>query len=289
MGGEADPLEAILLLLRGVLGSEARETIEHVLTSDTEPSAMHAARVFPGLARRTGRAPLPTTPTLKGPTDAVPTSAWTLDVAARVAVLLAVARRQPDALVDTATRVYRAGDTSEKIAVLRCLPLLEDGERLVSLALDAGRTNETPLFAAIATHNPFPARHYPELEFDKLVMKAAFLGLGLDHVVGVVERANAELARMALDHIDERESAGRSFTPTIWLAITPALPAEALPRMVRYAAHDDEEHRVAVARGLAVTKDPALRALLEERLSAEPSPRVRAVLEAARAPADRRE
>lgn len=174
----------------------------------------HSAEIAPAFAaapRQVGRAPLPPGPPLAGPDDPVPTAGWTTDDAARAVLLLAAGTGA--AVWD----LYRGADSGEKRAIVRALPLLDDGAALLDLALDAGRTNESDLFAALATHNPFPQRHYAELEWNKLVMKAVFLGLPVGAIVGLERRANRELSRMADDYAAERRSAARPCPDDLWL------------------------------------------------------------------------
>lgn len=162
-----------------------------------------AGPAFVSAGRRVGRGPLAAGEPLPGADEPVPTEGWTVDDAARVVLLLAAG----DA--GLALELYREGDSREKRAVLRALPLLADGERLLEIALDAGRTNESDLFAALACDNPYPARHYQERAFNQLVMKAAFVGAPIARIAGLERRANRELCRMALDYVDQQESAGR--------------------------------------------------------------------------------
>jgi hypothetical protein len=240
---------------------------------------------FAQAARRIGRQPLAVDPdeTLAGPLDPVPLAGFSADVAGRVALLMALGETRPQALNDTVDALYREGDTGEKIAVVRALPLLPDQERWVWLALDAGRTNETDLFRAVACDNPFPARHYPELEFNKLVMKAAFVRAPVERIVGLLRRANPELSRMAMEHIDEQESAGRSFVSELWPAIAVHPPPGAIGRMLGYASHSVGAQRLGAARGLAVAAQPRTRSFLAERLELERDDAVReALLEAVR-------
>jgi hypothetical protein len=163
-----------------------------------------AGPAFVSAGRRVGRGPLAAGEPLPGSSDPVPTLGWTVDDTARVLLLLAAG---DPALTET---LYREGDSREKRAVLRALPLLADDERYLAIALDAGRTNESDLFAALACDNPYPARHYGEPEWNKLVMKAAFVGAPLARIVGLERRSNRELCRMALDYADQQESAGRA-------------------------------------------------------------------------------
>ena len=105
--------------------------------------------------------------------------------------------------------VYLRGDFREQAAVLKSLPFLPDCARFVDMAIDACRTNVLDVFEAIAYENPFPARHFPDANFNQLVMKAIFMGLTVDRIVGLAARNSGELKRMATDFAAERRAAGR--------------------------------------------------------------------------------
>jgi hypothetical protein len=188
-----------------------RATADGITGGDLEP----AGAAFVSAGRRLGRGALAAGEPLPGSSDPVPTEGWTVDDAARVLVLLAAG---DPGLIQT---LYREGDSREKRAVVRALPLLDAGERFLELALDAGRTNESDLFAALACDNPYPARHYGEREWNKLVMKAAFVGAPLARIVGLDRRGNRELCRMALDYIDQQESAARAVPPDLDRLVAP--------------------------------------------------------------------
>ena len=80
------------------------------------------------------------------------------------------------------------------------------------------------IFEAIACENPYPARHFPELNFNQMVLKAAFNGVALARVVGLSSRLNAELARMASDYASERRAAGRSVPADLGLVMKGVTP-----------------------------------------------------------------
>ena len=244
-----------------------------------EPTLAH----FTAAARRLGRDVLPAEPdaSLPGPDDPVPVSVLTCDAAGRVALLLAVAEGSAPAVESIVWKAYREGDTREKIAVVRALPLLPGGARFVPVALDAGRINETALFQALASDNPFPARHYPELELNKLVLKAAFVGAPIDRITGLLRRANPELARAAMEYIDQQESAGRAFPPDLWLAIAPHPPPGAVGRMLGYLSHAVAAQRGGAAHGLRIVAQLRTASFLEERLGAERDPAVKTAIERA--------
>jgi hypothetical protein len=104
---------------------------------------------------------------------------------------------------------YRGGDSDERCAVLRALPLLPEPERFAPLAADACRSSVRPIFEAIACENPFPARHLSALHFNQMILKALFLDVPLARVHGFDGRRGDELTRMARDYAAERRAAGR--------------------------------------------------------------------------------
>jgi hypothetical protein len=127
------------------------------------------------------------------------------------ALLLLVACRR--ALGDTRARLvdrlFRTGDSDERIALLAVLPALPGASAYVATAVEACRSNVRDVFEAIACENEYPARHFSAPAFNQMVMKAIFWGVSLARVRGLSERQNADLERMARDYGAERRSAGR--------------------------------------------------------------------------------
>lgn len=119
----------------------------------------------------------------------------------------AAARIDPLPLCD---ELFRHGDAREQQAILSALPLLPSPERFVPLARSASRSNVLPVFEALACDNPFPARHFSDEAFAQLVLKVLFVGLPLARVVGLRDRIDGELQRMARDYASERRAAGRA-------------------------------------------------------------------------------
>jgi hypothetical protein len=71
------------------------------------------------------------------------------------------------------------------------------------------------VFEAIACDNPYPARFFPDLNFNQLVLKAFFTGVAVQRIVGLADRRNAELVRMAQAYASERLAAGRTVPPDL--------------------------------------------------------------------------
>jgi len=138
--------------------------------------------------------------------------------AARLLLLLAASRRlSTEEFQRLVHSCYRGGDTSEREAVLRALPLLPEAERFVPIARDACRTHVQPLFEAIACDSPYPARFFSEDAFNQLVLKAVFLEIPLRRIDGLQDRRTPELARMGRAYASERAAAGRSIPDDLTL------------------------------------------------------------------------
>jgi hypothetical protein len=149
-------------------------------------------------------------------------SHWTLEDAGRLLFLLARHAHAKDAgqAAADATACYEQGDTREQQSWMRGVALLPDAGQYLPLVVDACRTNILPLFEAVACDNPYPARYFPERNFNQMVLKALFNNVALARIQRLADRANPELSRMAGDYEAERRAAGRSVPGDIALAMT---------------------------------------------------------------------
>ncbi|KYF65695.1 hypothetical protein BE11_38580 [Sorangium cellulosum] len=177
---------------------------------------------FTAAARALGKAPLVPQADERDALKAAGVSAaidgWPLDELGRATMIALVSRDLPASDLDPLLwACYQQGDSRERQALLRALPFVTGAERFVPLAVDACRTNELPAFEAIACENPYPAAHFPDLNFNQMVLKAMFMGVALARIVGLEQRRSGELARMAEDFASERRAAGRSVPADIGL------------------------------------------------------------------------
>lgn len=152
----------------------------------------------------------------------LPFDRWGLEDAARAMLLLTHAdglAGDADAFVAAALDCYEQGDSGEQQSWLRAVSLLPYADRLLPSVVDACRTNILPVFESVACENPYPARHFPERNFNQMVLKVLFNNVALARIVGLPGRLNPELTRMALDYASERRAAGRFVPSDISLAI----------------------------------------------------------------------
>jgi len=114
---------------------------------------------------------------------------------------------------------FRYTDEGESCALFRAIPLCPNPERFLWRVSDGCRTNMTSVFESIAFDSPFPVTHFDDVAWNQLVIKGIFIGVNLARVYGLDERLSPELARIALDLVEERRSAGRDVQTDLWMTI----------------------------------------------------------------------
>lgn len=187
--------------------------------AESAPSELIGA--FTLVSRKIGKLPLqldfPALPTPKG--------GWDASLCARMTLLVRFAdSHSRDEQRRAVSELFYKGDSAEQCAVLRALSLLADPGAHSLVATDGVRSHVQPVFEAIACENPYPQKHLDEAAFNQLVMKALFTGVEVARIVGLGERLNSELRRMAIDFKAEREAAGRPVPADLAFVITPANP-----------------------------------------------------------------
>src|SRR5262249_62354972 len=93
-------------------------------------------------------------------------------------------------------------------ALVAVPPSLPQPGELRDFAAEACRTSMQDVFEAIAAENPYPSAHFPEPNFNQMVLKAVFVGAAVDRIEGLYRRVTPELRRMAEDYAAERRGAG---------------------------------------------------------------------------------
>ena len=99
------------------------------------------------------------------------------------------------------------------------------------------------VFEANGCDSTYPAQHFDEVAWRQLCMKTLFVESPLWRVVGVDERADSELARMALDLVDERRSASRNVYPELWMCMGTEPTERALSAIEQELSGADELSR----------------------------------------------
>ncbi|NQV98214.1 MAG: EboA domain-containing protein [Rhodospirillales bacterium] len=192
---------------------------------------------------------------------------WSLDVAARVCFLVTLSKELSKPFAERFKSLHRTADLGELLALFSGLPLYAAPESLVLLAADGLRTNIKAEFEAVAHRNPFPAEQFDQNPWNNMVLKALFVGVLLEPIQGLDERANPELARILRDYAHERWAADRLVSPELWRCIGPFAQDEDLADFQRVIEHGHATEKKAVALALTTAPESAGKADLCARLS----------------------
>ncbi|MDX9669150.1 MULTISPECIES: EboA domain-containing protein [unclassified Pseudomonas] len=151
---------------------------------------------------------------------ALPDSRWNLIQLARALLLAQVLEQSPPVGQRPLLRqLFLWGDDQEKVATLKAFDWFDGHGLCVELALQAGRTSNSQVFAALALDTLYPSRHYPERAFHQLVLKALGMGLDVRRLIGLAQRRSVTLNQLALDLLEEQLAADRTVSAGLPLAI----------------------------------------------------------------------
>jgi len=188
-------------------------------------------------------------------------SHWDSLQAARTILLLQLPQEKTSWLT-TVQQLFETADMYEQQALYAALPLLPFVEDLVPRAIEGCRTNMSLVFDAIALHNPYPARFFPEANWNQLVLKAIFMQRPLYQIQQLDQRRNSALAAMGVDFAHERWAAGRAVMPELWRLVAPFLDENVLADLKKVLASADPNERAAGALALHESSYPAAKELL---------------------------
>jgi hypothetical protein len=134
---------------------------------------------------------------------------WSADEAARVLILGASHGGDDQAFAARVDRLCTTAEVTEHIAYLKGFAIFPAPTLLYGRAREGVRSAITPIFAAIACHNPYPFDHFDEDAWNQMVVKAVFNGVPIETIVGLRERRNGDVVQMMRDLVSERRAAGR--------------------------------------------------------------------------------
>jgi hypothetical protein len=134
---------------------------------------------------------------------------WATDEAARILILGASHGGDDQAFAARVDRLCTMAEVTEYIAYLKGFAIFPAPKLLYGRAREGVRSAITPVFAAIACHNPYPFDHFDEDAWNQMVVKSVFNGVPIETIVGLQERRNPEVVQMLRDLVSERHAAGR--------------------------------------------------------------------------------
>jgi len=189
-------------------------------------------------------------------------SDWSVDQAARVALILASFDGDDAKFKTRMEQLFRTADIGELITFYRALPLYPAPQLHVARAREGARSGMQPIFEAVAHRNPYPKEQFDENAWNHMVLKALFIGSRLDPIQGLDERANARLMRMLCDYAHERWAAGRPVTPELWRCVGRYADEAALADLARVLETGSLAERQAAALALTASSLPRAKSLL---------------------------
>lgn len=218
---------------------------------------------------------------VEGRYGALKVGAWRLDEAVKVWLLTELTERAEDPNARL-FEIYSQGDTEAKVACLRALNFTKGSvDQGLQLVHDAGRTYLNALMEAGWRDNPFAAQHLSAEAYRKAVLKALFCQVDIGGFIGLEQRADEELARSLCAYANEREAAGREVPSALW-PVAARFPSPGLvARLIGRLEHPSASEREIAARALGAARDTRATPFLEDRLSREVDPAVRAALQRA--------
>jgi hypothetical protein len=166
-------------------------------------------------------------------------SHWDVLQTARTYLLLSFAPGK-EALLKAVHQLFETGDMHEQQALYAALPVMPYSEDLLTRAIDGCRTNMTLIFDAIALNNPYPAAHFPEANWNQLVLKSIFMQRPIYRIQALGERRNQALAEIASDFAHERWAAGRPVMPELWRLVVPFVNEHLLEDLKKVVFSEDE-------------------------------------------------
>jgi len=140
---------------------------------------------------------------------------WATDEAARILILGASHRDDDQAFAARVDRLCAMAEVTEYIAYLKGFAIFPAPKLLYGRAREGIRSAITPVFAAIACHNPYPFDHLDEDAWNQMVVKCVFNGVPIETIVGLQERRNPEVVQMLSDLVAERRAASRPLPETV--------------------------------------------------------------------------
>ena len=166
-------------------------------------------------------------------------SNWDVLQTARTYLLLQFSPGK-EAWLKAVNQLFETGDMHEQQALYAALPVMPYPEDLLTRAVDGCRTNMTLIFDAIALNNPYPPTHFPEANWNQLVLKSIFMQRPIYRIQRLDERRNQALAEIASDFAHERWAAGRPVMPELWRLVGPFLNDTLLEDLKKVIFSEDQ-------------------------------------------------
>lgn len=184
-------------------------------------------------------------------------SGWSVDLAARVALILASFNGNAAQFAARLDCLADSGEINELIALYCGFALYPLGPEIEPRAREAIRSSMRPIFDAMAQRNPYPMQQFDQAAWNQMIVKTFFLDSPVWPIQGVEQRANPDLARILIDLAHERWAAARPISPELWRCVALHPGPDGVAALQRVLASGSEPEQLAVALALQASQDPA--------------------------------
>src|SRR5690606_34365228 len=161
------------------------------------------------------------------------------------------------------SNIIQVADTAELETFLKYLILLPNPADYKNTAVDALRTNITPIFDAISLNNPYPGLYFDDDQWNQMYLKAAFMQRDLGLILDVDKKANKKLARIISDFAHERWAASRAINPLFWRPVGKFIDDVLLGDMNKLFENGNENERMAAALCCSTSENESAKKLLD--------------------------
>ena len=162
------------------------------------------------------------------------------------------------------SNIIQVADTVELETFLKYLILLPNPADYKNTAVDALRTNITPVFDAISLNNPYPGLYFDDAQWNQMYLKAAFMQRDLSLIMDVDKKANKELSRIISDFAHERWAASRDVNPVFWRPVGKFIDDVLLGDMKKLFESANENERMAAALCCSASENEAAKKILDK-------------------------
>lgn len=174
-------------------------------------------------------------------------SSWTVDRLARVWLLSQLDHTDEKKYFQTIEQLFLTAEVNELVALYAALSVLHHPELWVKRCAEGIRSSIGAALNAVACNNPYPAAFLDDPAWNQMILKVIFTDNPLEEIIGVEERANADLAKTLSDYAHERWAAHRFLNPLVWRCVGRFINDDIFPDIEYLAASDQEYNRKAAA------------------------------------------
>jgi len=143
-------------------------------------------------------------------------SRWSIKKLCRVWLIMQISAADRTAYVSKIEELFRDADMNELATLYAALPILAYPAHWEKQCAVGVRSNIGYVLDAVIMDNPYPAEYLKEDAWNQLVLKAFFTDKDISRIIGLEKRVNENLVKALRDYAEERKSANREVSSSLW-------------------------------------------------------------------------